>query len=526
MTLFMDALASAPLIRHCRGLSDSGVPMRFSRRQIVLGSLASGASRALAQAGNSVRLTFVHTNDVYKMSEEEGRGGMARLAAVVKAERAKHANVLFTHGGDTLSPNLMSGFDQGEHMIAMFNELALDVFAPGNHEFDFGPEVYRKRMAEAKFPVLAANMREADGSRLAGHRDTLTLERGGVKIGFVGAAIENTPFLSSSGPIKFAPLIEAVLAAAAALRAQGADIVVAVIHTDKGTGQKLLATRAVDLILCGHSHDLQVDYDGKSALVESSQDALYVVATDIDVTISGEGAERRAAWRPSFRIVDSRDVTPDPAMRAMVAGYEGELSKELDVEVAVLGLPLDSTGALVRSGETAIGNFIADAMRVQNGADIAITNGGGIRGNKRYPAGHKLTRRDILSEMPFGNKSGVTKVTGKALLEAIENGLSGLGQPSGRFPQVSGVEIVANRDAPRGSRVVLATFNGAPLDPARVYRVATNDFMLRGGDGYGALKDPNASEDIGDRLIANDVMVYARKLATINARIEGRIVVR
>ena len=487
--------------------------------------LAFGVAAANAQVGGVV-LTFVHTNDVYKMSEEEGRGGMARLAAVVKAERAKSANVFFTHGGDTLSPNLMSGFDQGEHMFAMLNELRLDVFAPGNHEFDFGPDIYRKRIGEARFPVLAANLRNDDGSMLAGHRDTMSIERGGVNIGFIGAAIETTPTLSSSGPLKFAPLIETVVAAAGNLRQQGADFVVAVVHCDKATGQRLMATRAVDLILCGHSHDLHVDYDGKAALVESSQDALYVVVTDIALSIAGDGAERRVTWRPNFRVIDSKDVTPDPAMRAIVAGYEAELSKELDVEVAVLAVPLDSTGALVRSGETAIGNLVADAMRVQNDAEVAITNGGGIRGNKRYAIGHRLTRRDILSELPFGNKSAVTRVTGKGLVDAIENGLANLGQPSGRFPQVSGLEIVASRSASPGARVISVKVNGAPLDLARIYRVATNDFMLRGGDGFGGLRDPSATEDSGDRLVANDVMVYARKLGSINAKVEGRIVLK
>ena len=95
----------------------------------------------------------------------------------MKAERAKNPNTFVTHGGDTLSPSLMSGFDQGEHMIALFNAIGLDALAPGNHEFDHGHEVYRKRVSEAKFPFLAANMRDGDGSVLAGHRDTMIVER-------------------------------------------------------------------------------------------------------------------------------------------------------------------------------------------------------------------------------------------------------------------------------------------------------------------------------------------------------------
>lgn len=502
--------------------------MSFNRRQIVAGSLASGlfALDARGQAVTTARLTFVHTNDVYKMSEEEGRGGLARLAAVVKAERARNPNTFFTHGGDTLSPNLMSGFDQGEHMFAMFNALGLDAFAPGNHEFDFGVDVYRKRIGEARFPVLAANLREADGAMLARHRDTMTVERDGVKIGFVGAILETTPILSSPGALTFAPLLDTVIAKAGELRREGADFVVALVHCDKPTGLRLFASRAADLVLMGHTHDLHIDYDGRSALVESAQDAIFVVVTDVTLTIAGAGAERRVAWRANFRIIDSADVTPDPEMRAMVAGYEAELSKELDVAVATLAAPLESATGLVRGGETAIGNFFADALRAQNDSEVAILNGGGIRGNRRYPVGHQLTRRDILTELPFGNKSAVTRVTGKTLREAIENGLATVDAPSGRFPQVSGLEVVVDRSAPRGERVVSMQVNGAPLDADRIYRVAVLDFMLRGGDGYGALRDPNATDDTGDRLIANDVMVYARKLGAIAAKVEGRMVFR
>src|SRR5205085_5166936 len=116
----------------------------------------------------AARITFVLVNDIYQMSEQMGadgkaRGGFARLAAVVKAERAKGGHVVFAHAGDTLSPSLMSGLDRGAHIITLTNMIRPDIFAPGNHEFDFGKEIFFKRMAEAKFPLYAANLRTADG---------------------------------------------------------------------------------------------------------------------------------------------------------------------------------------------------------------------------------------------------------------------------------------------------------------------------------------------------------------------------
>ena len=504
----------------------------LDRRRALLGGGAAfaapltGARRASAQAQahSAVRLTFVLVNDIYKMNEDGGRGGLPRLAAVVKAERAKSPNVIFAHAGDTLSPSLMSGFDQGAHMIALFNELPPDVFAPGNHEFDFGPDIYLKRMGEARFPVLAANLRDAGGAMLPHHSDTLMIERGGLRIGLIGATLETTPLVSNSAPLKFAPTLETVAAAARKLKQEGADITVAVVHADKATGQKLMTARAADVILSGHNHNLHIDFDGRTSLTESGEDANYVVAVDVDVTVKVEDGARRISWWPNYRVFDTKDVTPDPAMLLRVREYEKELSRELDVEVATIGAPLDSANKTVRGGEAAIGGLVADAMRAQTGAQIAIINGGSIRGNRQYPAGHRLTRRDILTELPFGSKTVLTTVTGAQVRAAIANGLSQIG--AGRFPQVSGMVVVANAHAPVGGRGVSIEVDGKPLDPLKSYTLATYDFMLRGGDGYGALRDPAATEDYGDRLVANDVMVYARKLGEVSARVEGRIILR
>jgi 2',3'-cyclic-nucleotide 2'-phosphodiesterase (5'-nucleotidase family) len=104
-------------------------------------------------AAETTRLTFVLICDVYKMEDTRGRGGLARIAAALKAERANGRHVLIAHAGDAISPSLLSGMDRGAHMIDLLNDLPLDVFVPGNHEFDFGPEIFAERMAEAKFPI-------------------------------------------------------------------------------------------------------------------------------------------------------------------------------------------------------------------------------------------------------------------------------------------------------------------------------------------------------------------------------------
>jgi len=484
-------------------------------------------SAAPVSAQAATRVSFVLTNDIYKMAEEKGVGGLARLAAVVKAERARSPHVVFAHAGDTLSPSLMSGFDQGAHMITLFNAMTLDAFAPGNHEFDFGKEVFLKRMAEARFPVYAANLRMADGSPVPGIRDTAIIEMGGVRIGIVGATLETTPTVSSPGDLKFTPIFDTVRDQARTLRAAGADFIVALVHADRATDLRLFDAKAVDLVLTGHDHDLRVVYDGRIAMAESGEDAEYVTIIDVTMAVKTADGRRTLTWTPEFRIVSSATVTPDPAILAMVKGFETELSRELDVPVATLAAELDSRTALVRSQETAIGNLFADAVRAAAGADAAILNGGGIRANRQYTVGTALTRRDILSELPFGNKSAVTEITGAALRAALENGVSLLENRGGRFPQVSNLVVEVDTKAPAGKRILSVKVGGAPLDEARTYKIATNDFMLRGGDGYTMLAGKMApTADSGDSLVANDVMVYARRLGSVAVKPEGRIILK
>ena len=191
---------------------------------------------------------------------------------------------------------------------------------------------------------------------------------------------------------------------------------------------------SVDLILTGHVHDLFINYDERTAMVESSYDAHYVTAIDVTFAVKEQDGRRVVTWWPQFRVIDTANVTPDPEVAAVVAKFEAEFSRELDVAIGTTAVELDSRNATVRTREAAIGNLIADAMRIVTKADVAITNGGGIRAGKIYPPGSKLTRRDVLAELPFGNRVVPLEFTGEELWRAIENGLSQLPNAGRPFP--------------------------------------------------------------------------------------------
>ena len=154
-------------------------------------------------------------------------------------------------------------------------------------------------------------------------------------------------------------------------------------------------------------------------------------------------------------------------------------------------------------------------------------NGGGIRGGARYEPGARLTRRHVLSELPFGNATLLFRLTGAQLRKTFEHGYAELPRPSGPFLQISGAQVVVDTARKSGERVVSITIGGKPLDEKTYYSVAASDFFLRGGDGYTEFNNESLRTRVEDaQLIANDVMVYARRLDQIHLKPEGRILVK
>jgi len=494
----------------------------------IAAGTAASAQAAMQNETPKPAFSFLLVNDIYRMNAGDGRGGYGRLAAVVKAERARGVPMLFCHAGDAFSPSLYSGFDQGAHVVTLTNMVAPDAFVPGNHEFDFGPKVYFQRIAEATFPVFAANLRDANGRPLPRHQDRKIFDLGGFRIGLVGVTLADIPMQSNAGDLRFAPVMETLAEQTALLRKEGAEFIVALTHTDRETDFRIIRSGLVDLLLTGHIHDLFVYWDERTAAVESSHDANYVTAIDIYARRApGRDSRPTLQWSPGFRVHDTLLVSPDPTMQARIDAFEGDLSKALDVALATLGGELDTRAAAVRYREASGGDLIADAIRAMSGADVAIINGGSIRGNRIYPAGATLTRRDVLTELPFGNRTVVAKVSGETLLAALENGFSRLDARAGRFPQVSGVRVAVDLARPVGQRVAEASVAGKPLDRAAMYAVAINDYMLRGGDGYGmfaaAIGVAGNSADAGNRLLANDVMGWLREKGQVTPQTDGRI---
>ena len=215
---------------------------------------------------------------------------------------------------------------------------------------------------------------------------------------------------------------------------------------------------------------------------------------------------------------------PTPKIQPVVARYEAKLDEQLAVPVGTATVTLDTRRSTVRTAESNFGDLIADAMRAGVGADVALMNGGSIRGDRTYAPGTVLTRKDILRELPFGNVVVLIELSGADLLAALENGVSQIEDGAGRFPQVSGMTFTYDPARPPGSRIVAVEVGGRPLERARMYKVATNEYVYGGGDGYAALSRGRPLIDAsGATLLTSMVIDYIARHGQIAPRLEGRI---
>lgn len=484
----------------------------------------STVAPAFAQNGN---LTFLHFNDVSEITPQKGKGGLASLMTLLAAERQRNPAAITTLGGDFLSPSLMSGTDKGASMVATLNAVGVDVAVFGNHEFDFGADVAVRRLSESKFPWLGSNIRAKDGKPLAGAADVWTRQVGDIKVGVFGVLTPEAAELSNAGSgLSFAAVRKAAEAAVGALKADGADVIVALTHeTIEMDRQLAREVKGIALVMGGHDHDPIAWYEGDTLIVKSGNDARFLGVIDLAVsTRTTDKGPVTTVTPAAWSLKTTAGVTPDPDTAALVKGFTDKLDASMNVVIGVAATDLDSRKDGVRTVETTMGDLVADALRAHFKADVALVNGGGIRGDAMRSAGTPITRRDVFAELPFGNVGVLVVLKGTDLRAAVESGVSQVADKAGRFPQVSGLSFTYDPKAPAGSRVLEIKVGGQPLDPEAVYTVATNDYMLGGGDGYATLGKGriivNAS---GAMLLATIVMDYITEQKTVAPKLEGRI---
>ncbi len=522
---------------------------------LAVAALAAGA--VLAQDDETFELTIIHTNDEHAQHDPNsaGDGGIARQAAVIAQIRAAVDNAILVDGGDRFTGSLYHQQYRGQDNAQLMNLLGYQAMTPGNHEFDDGPDTLAAFIDALNFPVVSANITVAEGNPLEGKMVPYAiLDVNGQQIGVIGLTTAETPILSSPGEgVTFSDAYAAdVQAVADELTAQGVNKIVLLTHLGYGIDVELASQiSGVDVIVGGHSHTLlgnaytAAEYPYPAEATSATGEPVVIVQAGGGNTLylgrldaEFDGAGLLTGWGGDT-IFMSRFITPDPEIEALLTELAAPIEELKATAVGESAVFLVGDRAVCRATECNLGNLITDAMRAETGAQLAITNGGGIRSNipvgvetpadVALDAAQTVTLGDVLTVLPFGNLVSTFSLSGADVLAALENGVSRIEDGAGRFPQVSGMRYTFDPAAEAGSRIVSVEVIGedgsfTPLDLEAVYSVASNDFMRRGGDGYSVFAENAINPyDFGrplDQVLAD----YIAANSPINPQIEGRII--
>ncbi|HSE83946.1 MAG TPA: 5'-nucleotidase C-terminal domain-containing protein [Thermodesulfobacteriota bacterium] len=473
----------------------------------------------------TIRITLLHLNDVYQSSpvDKGTRGGLARVATLRDKIKAESPNTLLILAGDTISPSVASKVFKGRQMIEAWNAVGLDYAVLGNHEFDLGDLVLRERMQESRFLWLASNVFDKRTGKPFGNMlPYIIRDFRGLKIGFFGVLTPDTARTSKPGPnVEFLDPYKTAARLVPEMKARGAKVIVAISHLPMSQDKKLARSAPIDVIIGGHEHEPLQSLSGCTPIFKVGSDARNLGRIDLNIA-EGSGTLESIDWEI---IPVTKDVPEDPEVAAVVSKYESKLSSELDKPVGQTSVILDARQDTNRSQETNLGSFIADAYRISVDADVALLNGGSIRSNTTYGPG-EITQKDILSILPFENPIVKVEVTGATLRAALEHGVSRIveDKEAGCFPQVSGLEFTYDPSRPPGSRIVSVTVNGQPLGEQKTYTLATNTYVINGGDAYTMFRDVRYLVTPEEGQVEPAVIMNAISTAqTIAPQTNGRI---
>lgn len=477
-----------------------------------------------ARAGSATTISILFDTHFHGNLTGTNDVTFANYAGLIAARRAASPYSLWVGAGDDLASSQFSSVFKGRHMVDAFNVAGLDVDTVGNHEFDYGPENFLTQVRASRFAWVSANVRDrrtggAFGAE-AGVRPYVIRELGPVRVGITGAAWEFLGSTSAGPNVEVLPAARALATVVPQMRAEGAQVVLVLSHMCIDEMRAVAAAvGGIDAILGDHCgfRIAQPERVGNTLIGRRGDE--YQALGELQLTVEGG----RVAGSNYIEHEVTKDSPKLAAIEALIADYQGQLSAELQVRVGETTVSLDARNSTVRERESNLGNYIADELRSWGKADAALQNGGGIRGNREYGPG-VLTRGDLVSILPFNNTAVVLRITGANLRAALENGVSQAGTGAGRFPQISGMTFRFDPAAAPGSRILSVTVGGAPLDPARTYTLATNDFLANGGDGYDAFKTGEVVIGAQAGPLLTDLLVDAiTRERTISPGVDGRI---
>lgn len=458
----------------------------------VVLSFSFGVTADVMAADSYTKLVIIHTNDIH--SRVDDNMGYARVAALKAQYEAIATNkVLVIDAGDTFHGLPIANINSGENIVSIMNKVGYDYFTPGNHDFNYGYSRLIQLDALLTAKTLSANVVNQSGNPIFTANDTF--EYGGVKFGIFGLSTQETEYKTHPDNIEgltFKDLVETAQAQVTALKAQNCTYIIMLGHlgvdadsAPNRSSDVANAVNGINLAIDGHSHSkLENGQLENGTLIVSANEYLnYIGVVEIDLATKATTAKL---------VNDKTALTPNAAVEALITTIKAEVNELMKVVVGNTPYLLNGERAFARTQETNLGNLATDAMRFVSGADVAFSNGGGIRASIK--AGD-ITKNDLFSVFPFGNYVVVLDLPLSNLLQALELGVSAAPSESGGFLQISGMCIAYDPTAAVNSKImslyigntlVWTKAGGYTGDKTAdsIIKVATNNFTAAKGDNY------------------------------------------
>jgi 5'-nucleotidase/UDP-sugar diphosphatase len=539
--VFLLSLVSFPLFARPMSESDLSNSIETRQKELVAQQEQVAAAQAAASTsivpkqpnetvvpGKTYELILLHTNDHHgTILPNGGRGGLAWRSAYVKAIKAFNPQVLLVDAGDINTGSALSNMFNAEPDILAYNLMGYDVGILGNHEFDGTMDKLLNQGEKVNFPILSSNIKTADGNYLG--VPYIVKQYDGFTVGIFGITTLRSLIIASPDPsLVFINEIDAAKEMVDILKNQEkVDIVIGITHigdvkeaADHITSPDLAAAvPGIDIIVDGHSHSLfnapkQV---GNTYIVTANEWGKYIGQGKLSVV---DRKLTNFMWLPL-------EIREDTEITDMLAPYIEKANASLKEVVGEAADTFVFGDRLTRKIETALGDGICDAnvwyfrTLYNQDIDFAFHNGGNMRAE--LPAG-PITREQLLTILPFENYLYVASLKGSEIIELF-NFIASIPQGAGGWAQVS-KEVRYTIDYTDGTgKLQDLTIHGEAVDPDRVYRFSTNDYLLGGGDGYTVLT--KATEPFNTSLLLSYVVIEALQSLgePVSPTTDGRITV-
>lgn len=472
-------------------------------------------------------ISIVHVNDTHgriEENEKNGELGFAKLKTYYD-NRNYNNNALLLNAGDVVHGTTFATISSGDSVIDVMNQMGFDAMTAGNHDFNYGYQRLIELNNKANFPIFASNVIDQNGNKIIDSDSIIDVD--GIKVGIFGLATEETKTKSSPANtegLTFVNSVETAQSEVANLKNQGAEVIVCLSHLGEDKESTETSTliaenvEGIDVIIDGHSHtELQNGrYVGNTLIAQAKAHGYFIGDVTLLLDKDNQIVAKNASLKPYERM---KHLYPNKETLAKIEAVSNENKKVLDQNVGETSVELVGSREMVRTRETNLGDYVTDAMIKATGADVAITNGGGIRDSISAGA---ITKGDVLTVFPFTNFAVTLEAPGSVIKEALEHGLTDAPNSAGKFPHIAGMMVKYDSTRAAGNRVTEITIGGEAIDPNKTYTLVTNDFMAIGGDGYEMFK---SCSKLGEYELISEIFENAIKNdGTINPQTDGRLI--